>query len=355
MADEAVKPPANLMESADRFQRFVADDGVSMKADAPEQETTETETDEQPKEAAPSQEIPPEQADKSEAQEGEESQSDEGPPDEFDAFAKAFDMTPEELAQHVKVKVKVDGLERQVPLHEALNGYQRDEDYQRKMTAMADQKRQFDAAVEKATQLYQSQFQRLNSGIETLEAQLAKRDDAYWQELLERDSQAYLREKAADDRQRALLAQAQTARDQAAVQAQAQSAQKIMEYRAEQQKKLAAVFPELAKPEGAQKFDAELRASLTEYGFSEDEVKQWMAGPWDHRQVLLARDAMKYRALKKANPEVTAKLKSKPKVLKPGASTAAGDRQNAGVNQLRARLKKTGDIKTAGKLFERFA
>ena len=352
MADEAVKPPANLMESADRFQRFVADDGVSMKADAPEQET---QADEQPEKAAPQQEIPPEQADKSEAQEGEESQSDEGPPDEFDAFAKAFDMTPEELAQHVKVKVKVDWLERQVPLHEALNGYQRDEDYQRKMTAMADQKRQFDAAVEKATQLYQSQFQRLNTGIETLESQIAKRDDAYWQELLERDQYAYLREQAEDRRQRNLLAQAQTVRDQAAAQAQAQSAQKIMEYRAEQQKKLAAVYPELAKPEGARKFDAELRANLTEYGFSEDEVTQWMAGPWDHREVLMARDAMKWRTLKKAEPKVTAKLKSVPKVLKPGSSTAASDRQNAGVNQLRARLKKTGDLKTAGKLFERFA
>ena len=164
-----------------------------------------------------------------------------------------------------------------------------------------------------------------------------------------------MREKASWDAQQSILNQAKQARDQTALDAQGQTMQRISEYRAEQQKKLAGIIPELAKPEGAQKFDTELRANLKEYGFTPDEVTQWMAGPWDHRQVLIARDAAKWRALNAKKPEVANKLKTVPKVLKPGASTTSADRQNAGLTQLRAKLKKTGDLKTAGKLFERFA
>lgn len=92
-------------------------------------------------------------------------------------------------------------------------------------------------------------------------------------------------------------------------------------------------------------------AYMAERGFSEQEVGSLM----DHRALLVAYDAARFRESQKALKASAKQLGQKPQVAKPGASVSkaqAGDEQ---AKALRQQLKKTGRLEDAAKLFERFS
>ena len=92
-------------------------------------------------------------------------------------------------------------------------------------------------------------------------------------------------------------------------------------------------------------------AYMAERGFSEQEIGSLM----DHRALLVAYDAARFRESQKALKASAKQLGQKPQVAKPGASVSkaqAGDEQ---AKALRQQLKKTGRLEDAAKLFERFS
>ncbi len=91
-------------------------------------------------------------------------------------------------------------------------------------------------------------------------------------------------------------------------------------------------------------------AYMAERGFSEQEVGSLM----DHRALLVAYDAARFRESQKALKASAKSLGTKPKVAKPGASTTPAQANDEQTKQLRQQLKKTGKIDDAAKLFERF-
>ena len=74
----------------------------------------------------------------------------------------------------------------------------------------------------------------------------------------------------------------------------------------------------------------------------------------DHRALLVAYDAARFRESQKALKASAKSLGTKPKVAKPGASTTPAQANDEQTKQLRQQLKKTGKIDDAARLFERF-
>jgi len=91
-------------------------------------------------------------------------------------------------------------------------------------------------------------------------------------------------------------------------------------------------------------------AYMAERGFSEQEVGSLM----DHRALLVAYDAARFRESQKALKASAKQLGQKPKVAKPGASTTPAQANDEATKALRQQLKKTGRLDDAAKLFERF-
>lgn len=91
-------------------------------------------------------------------------------------------------------------------------------------------------------------------------------------------------------------------------------------------------------------------AYMAERGFSEQEVGSLM----DHRALLVAYDAARFRESQKALKASAKSLGTKPKVAKPGASTTPAQANDEQTKALRQQLKKTGRLDDAAKLFERF-
>ena len=91
-------------------------------------------------------------------------------------------------------------------------------------------------------------------------------------------------------------------------------------------------------------------AYMAERGFSEQEVGSLM----DHRALLVAYDAARFRESQRALKASAKQLGQKPKVAKPGASVGKAEANDEQTKALRQQLKKSGRLEDAAKLFERF-
>jgi len=101
------------------------------------------------------------------------------------------------------------------------------------------------------------------------------------------------------------------------------------------------------------KFDqakSRILAYMAERGFSQQELASLM----DHRALLVAYDAARFRESQKALKASAKQLGQKPKVAKPGASVGKAEANDEATKALRQQLKKTGRLEDAAKLFERF-
>lgn len=110
----------------------------------------------------------------------------------------------------------------------------------------------------------------------------------------------------------------------------AQELQRREEFLKEQGAALSQKMPELKNPERAKQFHEEFIATGMEYGFTPDELNS----VYDHRLLLLARDANAYRKLQKNKPIVDQKVKStaqaptqQPARRVPASEAAATERQ----------------------------
>lgn len=101
-------------------------------------------------------------------------------------------------------------------------------------------------------------------------------------------------------------------------QGQAQAAQRL---RASEEAALLAKLPEWRDSGKASAEKQAIVKELVSYGFQETEI----ANLTDHRAVLLARDAMKWRALQRNKMEKVRQAREAPPVVKPGAAAAQAD------------------------------
>lgn len=256
-------------------------------------------------------------------------------------LADALEMPLDEFLATVKGKVKIDGQESELTLAELRDGYQRDSDYRRKTTELAENRRQFEAQAQQQAQQLNNSLQMANATLQAAEQQmLGEYNNVNWDQLrAENPAEWSARQQEFSVRQAEIQQYqqniAQSSQQQMQMQ-QAQQAQAMQQYLANERKALSA-----AAPDWTSETNTELAGYLNENGFSPDEVGQLV----DHRHAIIARKAMLYDQQQKQVNIAKAKVKPLPKMLKPGAKASKTQQAKASTEKLRAKLKRTGSVK----------
>ena len=256
-------------------------------------------------------------------------------------LTEALGVEPEDF-MNIKTTVKVDGKATEVTLAEAIAGYQKDADYRQKTESLATQRREFEAQTQQANAQFQQKAQALDGMIEILQAELGsgptEADLAY---LIDENPAEYIRQTNALKQRAARLAQFQHQRGQMLEQEQQEMHSRIADYRRKEQQALLSKIPGLDNPEKGNAVQRQVAATLGEFGYSEDEVKQYMAGPFDHRLIVMAMELNDLKQQKAKGSAAVKKIALKPKVSKPGVSkgTKGEDEQR---QELRNRIRRHG-------------
>lgn len=260
-----------------------------------------------------------------------------------DELAEATDQSTEQFLENVKVKVKVNGEEKEVNLAEAVKGYQLESDYRQKTMELADSKREFEGAAEQAKAELSTKLTEATNMVANLEQSiLAEFNNVDWSTL-----------RATDPGEYAALQTEYNTRYQSLQQMKGQTAQQFEHLQAEQRAKqeaqrnefiqkesqaLIGAIPEWNDADVATAEKEQLRGFLKEYGFNDGEISELA----DHRMVLLLRDASKgKKAITKTNIALK-KVSKAPKLQKPNAKTSKTTQRQKANNDLKAKLRKSG-------------
>ena len=267
------------------------------------------------------------EAETEEAQEAEPVESTEEEAAEPEQTAESEDADPEasEEPQHLAIDeygdltipVIIDGQEQKVSLKEAAKGYQLQSDYTRKSMALAEERKAFEAQQAEMTEAMNRQQEQL---AQLLSSQQEPEPD--WVKLAEElDPWEYQQRRATHDAKQA---------ERAKVMQQVQARQHV-----EQQKVIEQETRLLVEkvPDFFDHRDAVLKGAMEFYGFHEQEVTT----ATDHRILMMANDARKWReSQSKGKAAIEKATRKPPKVVKPGASKGTAEikaEQNAAANR----------------------
>lgn len=239
--------------------------------------------------------------------------------------------------------VQVDGEEITVPLDELISGYQRQSSFSKKSQELAEQREAFHTEQETLRQTYHQYNEVLSQLQQQMEAamQPANLD---WDALEKQDPVQWLKLKELE-RQRASEIQAVMAERQRmqAVMQQEQS-QKLQEHLAVQKSLMLEKIPEWADSD----VQAEEQRKLVEFGKQVGFSDQELDTLYDHRALIVLRDAMRYNEL--TNGEKITEAKSKIGSAKGGSKKTARQTRSRKQKAQRQKLRKTGKIEDAASL-----
>ena len=246
-----------------------------------------------------------------------------------------------ENSEEPSYTVKVDGSEMEVTLDELLRGYQREADYTRKTSElslersrhndmMQQSQSEINQKLSKLTELTSAAQQELQNEYSNIDFEKLYEDDPVEAARLEHK----MRKRAENLQQ----IQRETQENQM---------NEFQRYIQEQQAKVATLIPEFADPAKASRMKSDMRTYLTKLGYNDKEI----ASVYDSRQVMLIKDAMAFDKLKKSNVRVTKKVAKAPKVLKPGVAKTKAEQASKQRRDKLNRLKKTGGVRDAARVF----
>ena len=237
--------------------------------------------------------------------------------------------------------VTIDGTDYEVTQDELIQGYQRNADYTRKTQELAAEKQQSSDFVERSKKDVETKLARLDQLNQAAQSQLQQEyAQIDFEKLYEEDpaEAARLEHKMRKKNEQLQQVQKQT---------QELQTQEFSKYLEEQQKQMTVKIPEMTHPEKSSEFKKQMRNYLSSVGFNNQEIDS----VYDHRYVLLVKDAMNYRNLQKAKPEIKKKAVNAPKVVRGGVSKSKGQQQAEVRRQQLSKLRKTGKVADAAKLF----
>jgi hypothetical protein len=258
----------------------------------------------------------------------------------------AEETTGEPEAEEATEVITHNGEEKTVTKAELKELAQQGFDYTQKTQQLAETRRYLESqelAIQQQAQ-FQAQFTEQLVQVKAAEAQLAQWKQVNWTELAQTDPMQYLslhhQYQEAKEAHQAQLQNLNQAHQQATQARTQQQAQRL----AQEAQAMRQAIPEWKDQARATAEMGEIRNLLVGEGFAEQEISTIA----DHRQVKLLRELM---TLRKAVSAGTKKVAATPPTAKPGAkqqnTTSAKDQD------LRQRLRKTGDSTAAAKLIER--
>ena len=252
-----------------------------------------------------------------------------------------------EVEERKTFRVKANGEEKEVTLDELVSGFQKGEDYTKKSQALAEDRKRVEAeahAVSEAMQMREQYAQRLSQVQQLLENQ--NDDGIDLAELKENDPISYaikVAEKTENNKKLQLLQQEQNKLAQAQQHQVAQHQAKVVAHEAEL---LVSEIKEFSDPKKSEQIKGEIRNFGKSIGFTDQELAQ----VYDHRHVLVMHKAAQWDKLQKANPSVTKKVASAPKMSKKGNKVAKTDVYT----KQKKRLKSSGKLTDAVDVFKNF-
>lgn len=256
----------------------------------------------------------------------------ETPPDDGgddDEGDDGEEAPPEQPADEPELfEVKLGDRVEKVTKDELLRGYQRQSDYSRHLNQLAEQRKAAEAEVQRISAERQHYAEQMTTVARVLESSLPPRPtqadydadpigavqaERRWQDSAGQLQAVMAERKAAveawEDQQRQMQAQMMQ-----------QAREKLPEY-----------LPEWSKPEVAAKEKPAVANHLRAIGYTDAEIGQAA----DPRALVLARESMLYRQLMASRPQVQQRVANAPKMVKPGAASAAPDRTKAIVQKIK--------------------
>lgn len=237
-------------------------------------------------------------------------------------------------------KVKVDGVEDQITLEEALKGYSRTADYKNKTRKLADRSREVEAesvATRQARDAYAEKLKLVDQALDEPAPDWVKaRQEMSPEDFQEARIDWQLRQ---EERQKVQVERKRVAKEQ-----DDEALQQHRAYVDSEAELLQEKIPEFAEPEKAGKMKADLFTYGGTQGFSRDE----MGNIGDHRALVILNKARLYDAIQARKGKTKEKAKTSPTVKPggrpPGAKGAKGKKAREAA---RARLKESGHIDDA--------
>ena len=234
-------------------------------------------------------------------------------------------------------RLKVNGQEIEVSLDELKAGYSRDSDYRQKTHQLSMERKDLDIQKNSLRQSYDAKLTELNELIATADATVRQKQGSQdLKTLYDEDPTAAAK---LDFELRQQTKQLNDMKYKAR-----EIQQKQYDEFLEAQRELAATkIPEYSDPGKADQFKVNMRNSLRNYGFNDEEIGSLA----DHRFLMVAKDAMSYQSLKDKRPIVQKKVANAPKVVKSGvakSSTSSGREQ---IRNKIGKVRKSGDLKDA--------
>jgi len=229
-----------------------------------------------------------------------------------EAQAPETPVEPETPIAHEKptYKVRVDGEEAEVELDELLRGYSRTSDYTRKTQAAAELRKA--AEVEQAAA--REERQHYAKQLEQIKSQLADVGEPDWTRLVSEDPLEYVRQRAVWDQRKDRLAAIDSEQKRVAELHARDEHNRRQALVLEEERKLHLALPDWKDP---RKSKAE-REGVIDYarsvGFSDEEL----GSLFDHRALVVMREAMMYRKMVAEAKKTVEKAPTGPKAAKPG-------------------------------------
>ncbi len=292
----------------------------------PKQDNQVPETKAEPSESTP------------EKQEVQESQSESNEtPEQESENTETKEETPTELETPELHRVKVSGQELEVSLDELKAGYSRDSDYRQKTHTLGMEKRDLETQKNSLRQTYDNRLSELNDLISTADQFVQQKQGG--QDLAKLYQEDPTEAARLDFQLRQEKQHIDSLKDKARI---AQTKQ--YETYLETQKELAATkIPEFSDPNKADSFKLNMRNTLRDYGFNDQEIGSLA----DHRFLMVAKDAMSFKSQKDKRPIVSKKVANAPKVLKAGVARSNVSSGREEVRNKIKTLRKTGHIRDA--------
>jgi hypothetical protein len=271
-------------------------------------------------------------------------------PEEEIEDAKSADEEDTEtpaVAEPRKLKVKIDGIEQELPEDEVVNGYMRTADYTRKTQAHSGRVRQFEAnevaAVRAERQQYQEHLAVLKTTLESIapkkpdfeRLKLTLPPDQYAAKIEE--WHAYQEKIAEVEKTQGEL---KTRQDQDAERG-------FQQYLKDEAEKLELALPDYKDPEKGKV----LRKDLSDFALSKGFTEEDLSKVTDHRLVLLLHDAMQGQKQKAKAPEIKNKIEKVMSPTPPGPSKSTQPKANR-YNEASERLRRTGSLDDASDAIE---
>lgn len=304
----------------------------SLIVDEPE-ESSDDDVEELLEEAQPEEEAEPEAQPEEDAEEVPEDETEEE--SEEDEEETEDD---EEAEEDPVYTVKIDGKEEQVTLQEALDGYQRQADYQRKTADVAEERREVETErgqLEQDRETLTNERQQVLNIAGVLQQFLPQEPDwvRLYNEVSTEEYEGYKRWWADTSTK---LNQAFQGVNEIQETVQQETEQDKNARLAKEWETVQDKIPELADPDPAKRLAAQrsiVDGAVEHYGFTIEEIQEFK----DPRAYLLISDALKFKAQPDPKKIVEKKVKGKPPVTaKPGAKKPKPSKKDSA-----ALLKKT--------------